>query len=70
MYSSSSPIYDVELDSADSVDQLLIASFRFSRKKDPVRRPPELENVSVYHAVTAGTRIRISLLRVRIFPLV
>ena len=63
-FSSKPPIYDVELDSVESVDELLKASFRFSRKKDPAKRPAELEHVSIYHSVTTGTRIRLSLLRV------
>ena len=63
-YSTSNPVYSVELDSSESVDSLLRTFTKFTRRRDPVRRPPELENASLFHSVTAGTRIRISLLRV------
>ena len=60
----SSPIYDIELDSALAVENLLRSFYRFTRRRDPVRRPPELEHVSIHHSVTPGTRVRIALLRV------
>ena len=62
--SSASPVYNVELDSVSAVDALLIEFFKFTRRSNPVKRPPELERVFLYHAVTPGTRIRISILRV------
>ena len=61
-----SPIYDVELDSTLAVETLLRSFYRFTRRREPVRRPPELEKVSVHHSVTVGTRVRISLLRVSV----
>ena len=63
-YSRSSPVYDVELGSSASVDALLRSYYRFTRRRDPVARPPELDGVTLYHSVTPGTRVRISLLRV------
>ena len=65
--SASTPVYDVELDSAAAVSSLIREFFKFTRRQDPVRRPPGLERVSIYNSVTPGTRIRISLLRVRWF---
>ena len=59
-----SPIYNVELDSTAAVTSLLREFFKFTRRNNPVKRPPELESVSLHHSVTPGTRIRISLLRV------
>ena len=67
MYSAGNPVYDVELDSATSVDEILNSSFRFYRRKDPISKPPELEKISIYRSVTPGTRVRISLLRVSSF---
>ena len=60
----SSPVFDVELDSPASVDALLRGFYRFTRRSDPAQRPALLSGVSLYHAVTPGTRVRISLLRV------
>ena len=65
VYPASQPVYDVELDYAKSVEFLVKEFFKFTRRKDPLVRPTELERVSLFHSVTAGTRIRISLLRVR-----
>ena len=62
--SPSAPIYDVELDHATAVETILRSFYRFTRRRDPVKRPAELERVSVHHSVTPGTRVRISLLRV------
>ena len=62
--SSPSPVYNVELDSIASVDSLLKEFFKFTRRSNPVKRPPELDKVFLYNAVTPGTRIRISILRV------
>ena len=59
-----SPVYNAELDRAEAVEGLLQEFFKFTRRSNPVKRPPELESVSLHHAVTPGTRIRISLLRV------
>ena len=65
VYPSSNPVYDVELDSAASVEAVVRGFFKFTRRRDPVRKPRELEKVSMHHSVTPGTRVRISLLRVR-----
>ena len=65
VYSSRNPIYDVQLDSAEAVESLLRSFFRFTRQRDPAKRPVDLEGISLYHSVTPGTRIRTSLLRVR-----
>ena len=59
-----SPVYDVELDTSGAVDALIRETFKFSRKQDPVKPPPELERITLYHSVTPATRIRIALLRV------
>ena len=67
LYPASSPVYDVELDSVVAVEALVRNFFKFTRRKDPVSRPPELDKVSVYHSVTTGTRIRLALLRVNNF---
>ena len=64
------PVYEVVLDSAAGVESLIKEFFKFTRRKDPVARPPELSGVSVYHSVTPGTRVRISLLRVILLGLV
>ena len=64
--SATSPVYDVEIEPVEAVDLLVREFFKFVRRQDPVRRPPELDRVSIHHSVTPGTRIRISLLRVRI----
>ena len=58
------PVYEVVLDSAAGVEALIKEFFKYTRRKDPIARPPELSGVSVFHSVTAGTRVRISLLRV------
>ena len=60
----SAPVFNAELDSAEAVDAILREFSKFTRRSNPVKRPPELEDVALYHAVTPGTRIRISLLRV------
>ena len=61
---SSHPVYNVKLSSAAAVDSILREFFNYTRRSNPVKRPAELDNVSLNHAVTPGTRIRISLLRV------
>ena len=58
------PVYKVELGSAEIVRDLLFSFSRFTRRVDRVPFPSGLENVTMYHCVTPGTRIRISLLRV------
>ena len=58
------PVYDVELETAESVDALLKAFSRFTRRYEPITRPSSLDGLSMYHSVTTGTRVRISLLRV------
>ena len=66
VYSSgTAPVYDVELDSFVAVSALLKEYSKFTRRRDPVARPPELDRVSFYRSVTTGTRVRVSLLRVR-----
>jgi hypothetical protein len=62
--SKGSPVYDVELASAEIVASLIKSFYRYTRRKDPVPRPADLEGVALYHSVTPGTRVRISLLRV------
>ena len=64
-----SPVYDVELESAASVNSLLREFSKFTRRKDAVRRPAELDRVSIYHSVTPGTRVRVSLMRANGFNL-
>ena len=58
------PIYEVELEDPDSAETLRKAFSRFTRKKNPVSRPPELDGVEVHNSVTLATRVRISILRV------
>ena len=62
--SSRPPIYEVCLDDAEAAEDLRRAFGRFTRKKNPVRRPPELDGVEVSNSVTLATRVRISVLRV------
>ena len=64
--SSQPPIYEIRLDSAEVAWSLRTAFSRFTRKKNPVRRPPELDGVEVYNSVTLATRVRISVLRVSV----
>ena len=63
----SSPVFNAELDSEEAVDSILREFSKYTRRNNPVKRPAELETVSMHHAVTPGTRIRISLLRVSLF---
>ena len=65
--SPTSPVYDVELDSSEAVSNILGTFTRYTRRHEPVARPQGLEGVSMYNSVTPGTRIRLSLLRVRVF---
>ena len=58
------PIYEVQLDDAESAVALRTSFSCFTRKHKPVACPPELEGVGVYNSVTLGTRVRISILRV------
>ena len=68
VYSSSVyPVYDVQLDSLEAVGSLLKEFSKFTRRRDPVPRPAELQGVSLYRSVTTGTRVRVSLLRVSLF---
>ena len=62
---SGPPIYEVILDDADAADTLRKSFAKFTRKKNPVACPPELDEVAVYNSVTLATRVRISILRVR-----
>ena len=65
--SSRPPIYEVCLDDVEAAEDLRKAFGRFTRKRNPVRCPPELEGVGVLNSVTLATRVRISVLRVRFF---
>ena len=58
------PIYEVELEDADSAVALRRSFSRFTRKHKPVPCPSELEGVGVFNSVTLATRVRISILRV------
>ena len=62
--SSRPPIYEAVLEEASSAEAIRKAFTRFTRKKDPVRCPPELKGVNMYNSVTLATRVRISILRV------
>ena len=64
--SSQPPIYEVCLDNAEAAEDLRKSFARFTRKKNPVRCPPELEGVKIFNSVTLATRVRISVLRVRV----
>ena len=65
-----SPVYDVELASVESVNSIIREFSKYTRRRDPVRRPAELDRVSIYHSVTPGTRVRVSLMRVRAFCII
>ena len=67
--SKGKPVFEVVLDSAAGVEGLIREFYKYVRRKDPIARPPELSGVSIYHSVTIGTRIRISMLRVSFFYL-
>ena len=60
------PIYEVRLEDSVSPVALRHTFSRFSRKKNLVKCPPELKGVGVNNCVTLATRVRISILRVRI----
>ena len=62
--SASPPIYEVHLEDAESAEALRKASSVYTRKKNPVRCPPELKGIEVFNSVTLATRVRISILRV------
>lgn len=64
---SGPPIYEVALDDAETAESLRKSFAKFTRKKNPVSRPPELDGVEVYNSVTLATRVRISILRVIVF---
>ena len=64
------PVYEVCLDSPAGVESLVREYLKYTRRKDPVTRPQELSGVSIFHSVTAGTRVRISLLRVSVIDTV
>ena len=57
------PIYEVRLEDPDSAVALRKAFALF--KKD--RIPPELKGIEVFNSVTLATRVRTSILRVRLF---
>ena len=65
--SGSNPVYDAKLSSAEAVEIIIKEFYKFTRRRDPVRRPAELERVNLYHSITPGTRVRISILRVIAF---
>lgn len=67
VYGAGSPVYNAELNSEESVQSILSAFSRFTRRHQPVSRPQSLEGISLHRAVTVGTRVRISLLRVSVF---
>ena len=69
VYGQGNPVYNVALSTEKSVTALLSAFSRFIRRRDPVPRPSSLDGVALHHAVTPGTRVRISLLRVSNFEL-
>ena len=62
--SSLPPIYEVVLTEAEASEDLRLSFTRFTRKKNPVDRPPELDGVEIFNSVTPATRVRISILRV------
>ena len=61
------PIYEVVLSDTEAAVQLRDSFKRFTQKRKPVNRPPELDGVEVYNSVTLATRVRISILRVSLF---
>ena len=63
-HSSRPPIYEAVLEDAESAEALRKAFARFTTKKNPVSRPPELKGVEVFNSITLATRVRISILRV------
>ena len=58
------PIYEVVLTETEAAVQLRESFKRFTRKRKPVDRPPELDGVEIFNSVTLATRVRISILRV------
>ena len=64
--SSLPPIYEAILDDPDSAAVLRRAFSRFTQKRNPSKRPPELEGVGVFNSVTIATRVRLSILRVSV----
>ena len=58
------PIYEIVLEEEESASDLRKAFRRFTRHKNPVRRPAELEGVAIFNSVTLATCVRISVLRV------
>ena len=58
------PIYEVFLSDEEPAEALRRAFSRYTRKKNPLRCPPELDGVEVCNSVTLATRVRISVLRV------
>lgn len=65
--SSRPPIYEVTLDDEDDAETLRKSFSRFTRKKNPITRPAELDGVEIYNCATLATRVRISILRVGSF---
>ena len=65
VFPAKNPVYEVELDTVDAVSAILRSFARFTSRHEPAKRPSELSGVSLFNSVTPGTRIRISLLRVR-----
>ena len=68
--SSLPPIYEVVLTEAEAAEDLRSSFKRFTRKKNPVARPPELDGVEVFNSVTLATRVRISILRVSLLSFI
>ena len=60
------PIYEVVLEDSETAEALRKSFSRFTRKRSPISRPPELDGVEIFNSVTPATRVRISVLRVSI----
>ena len=58
------PIYEVVLEDSETAEALRRSFSRFTRKRSPISRPPELDGVEIFNSVTPATRVRISVLRV------
>ena len=63
-------VFQVMLEDSQSAIALRKSFARYTRKKSPLSRPPELDGVEVFNSVTLATRVRISILRVSFILLV
>ena len=61
------PIYEVVLEDQGSAEDMRKSFSRYTRKRSPVTRPPELDGVELYNSATPATRVRLSILRVSLF---